>query len=467
MQDSKVWNSPIIAKIAIIIYLAMLMFIIVFGYYILTYIIFLISFIFIVLNFSNIKLFHWFNQRPLTQKIIFIFSIALLLRFLLLIQDQIITRDIVVYVYRSEWMMAGKVPYEEFTVKKPPMYAYMLQSLGYIFGAGEFQFRAFFSIIDSLVGVVFFYLCKIKFNDEFSLKATLAYVICPIPIVAVGLGGHYEPMVMIFVLSSLIFLYRNNHHLSAFLLGIGFALKFFPIVLLPFFAWKQKSWKNRILYIIIFTIPIIITILPIIFMSASAFWGYIYEQTYSWPAKKSFAFIFETLLGSKSIAGIRISLLTTWFFLGLILVMFITWWKKRFNPTFWFKFIVICFVIYYGLLIMASMVFYQSELGLANPILPMVLFALVFFSIIYLLLTKFIFDFQFKPDKKEEMFILSAFSLFFLLFSSSQFNPWYFLWPLPFMLTIQNPRVRYILLLLIFWNLEGIGISLLPGFSLA
>jgi hypothetical protein len=364
-------------------------------------------------------------------------------------------------------MMAGRIPYEEFPVKKPPLYAFMLQFLGHILGAGEFQFRAFFSIIDSLVCVVFFYLCKMKFNDGFSFKATLAYVICPIPIVSVGLGGHYEPVVMFFVLLSLIFLYKNNHHISAFLLGLGFALKFFPIVLLPFFAWKQKSWKGRIIYIIIFTIPFIISIIPIFFMSANAFWGYIYEQTYSWPAKKSFAFIFETLLGAKTIVGIRISFLTTWFFLGMILVMFISWWRKRFDPSFWYKFIVISFGIYYGLLILASMIFYQSELGLQNPLPFMAVFGLAYFSIIYLLLKKFIINFQFKPDKKEELFILSTFSLFFLLFSSSQFNPWYFLWTLPFMLTIQNPRARYILLLLIFWNLEGIGISLLPGFNLA
>lgn len=464
MSGRETW--PLITKAAIAVYIAMLLFSVLLGYYVLTYAIFLISFLFLVLNFPKLRFFKSIEAKPLIQKVLFILFIALTLRFILLAQEQIITRDIEVYVLRAEWMMIGKIPYDDFSVNKPPLYAYLLYFIGRCIGAGEIQFRAFFSIMDSIVAVLLFYLCTCKYDVDFSFKASFAYALCPLPIVSIGLAGHYEPVVMIFILLSLIYLFKNKYNKSGLLLGIAFAFKFFPFVLLPFFAWKIDSWKNRVFYLLLFSIPIIISVIPILILSPTGFWNYLSEQSYSWTAKKSFAFAFELITGTQYILGLRISLLITTLFLSMILAMFISWQRKRFNMTFWFKIAVVSYAVYYGAFITASIKFYHSELGI-DPIPAMLIFAILYFSIISFIAYRYGQHFKLKVERREEVFILSAFSLIFLLFGSSQYNPWYILWLLPFVLAIKNDRLRTVLLWLIFWNFEGIGISLLPGLSLA
>jgi hypothetical protein len=371
------------------------------------------------------------------------------------------------YVIRSELLLAGEMPYLDFAVNKPPLYAYMLQFLGYTVGPGEVQFRAVFSIMDAIVTVLIVFLAKCKFDEKFSFWAGFAYALCPLPIIAIGLSGHYEPIVMIFVILSLIFLLRDRYYESAFFLGIGFALKFFPIVLLPFFVWKVDSWRKRIIYVVLFALPIIISIIPILFQSSDAFWNYMYMQTYSWTAKKSYAFGLEILLGTKFVFGVKLSMLFMALFLGLILLMFISWVRKKFNVSFWFKIIIINFIIYYGIAITTSFIYYKSEFGLDNPVPLMAISAILYFPLVFFVLHKYWHYLEIKWNPKEEMFILSIFSIIFLLFSSSQYNPWYVLWPLPFILATENKRIRFLLLWLIFWNFEGIGLSLLPGLALA
>lgn len=466
LENKVDWFSPVFIKMIIILYIFIFVFQIVFGYYIISYVIFIVLFLIIVINFHRLDIFKWFESRPLFEKVMIIFLMAFILRFLLLFQDQMVTRDIELYVQRSEWMIQGLIPYEDFHVNKPPLYAYMLQFLGTVFGTGEVQFRAFFTVMDSLVAILIYYMCKIKFDSDFSLKASFAYVICPLPIMSIGLAGHYEPVVMIFVLLSIISLLKHKYPTSALFLGIGFAFKFFPIVLLPFFAWRIKTWKNRIIYIILFGIPFLLSLIPILLMSSSAFGSYMYEQTYSWEAKKSFAFIFEMLIGSRYIYVIKISLITTVVFMLLILVMFISWLRKKFDATFWFKVMVFLYIIYFGLFVIAGLIFYQSEFGIENPIPLMIIFSIIYFLLFGFILNKYLKPLNLKIEKSEEFFILCAFAIFFLIFSSSQFNPWYLIWPLPFVLAIKNKTIKFILLWLMFWNLEGIGIQLLPGLVL-
>lgn len=467
--DIDALNSPLIAKISLAVYAAMFVFLVVFGFYIITYTLFLIAFLLLFLNFSNLKLFRSIEAKPFNQKILLIFFVALILRFLLLAQDQVITRDVVVYVQRAKLMMGGQIPYEDVSINKPPLYAYLIHFLGLTIGAGQIQFRAFFSLMDSVVAVLLFYLCMCKHEERFSFKASFAYAICPLPIVSIGLSGHYEPVVMIFVVLSLFYLFKNKFEISGLLLGIAFAFKFFPIVLLPFFAWKIKHWNRRIFYGLLFFIPLIISIIPMLIFSPNAFSNYLYEQGYSWPAKKSFAWAIELITGTGHIFSLKISLIIMALFLAMILLMFLLWLRKRYDAKFWFKIVVLTYVIYYGLFITASIKFYHSDLGIADrytaPI--MMIFVLLYFGTISPFLYKFVQEFEFKMEKREEMFILCAFSLIFLLFGSSQYNAWYVLWFLPFVLAIKNRYVRIILLWLMFWSYEGLGISLLPGLSLA
>jgi hypothetical protein len=466
LKNNRPWESPITIKLAFAFYIITYIYIIGIGFFIIPYVFFLIAYLLIIINLPNMKVFKWFENTSLAQIILIIFSFTILLRFLLLFQDQVITNDINMYVMRSKWVMAGMIPYEEFHVNKPPLYLYMLQAIGMSVGPGNIQFRSIFSILDGLVCVIIFYVCKTKYTQDFSLKAAFAYALCPLPITAIGLSGHYEPVVLIFVLLSLYFILKNNYPISAIFLGIGFALKFYPIVLLPFFMWKAKNWYERISYLLIFSIPFIVSIIPIVIMSPDAFFNYLYLQTISWQPKKSFAFIFETLMGSDSLICLKYSFIFTLIFFSLLFLMFVYWVWKKFNVNLWLKIVIVLFLFYYGLIFLASIEFYKTELGLTNSKPLIVIIAMIYFSIIYFVYDRFIKNLNLKIEKKEEIFVISSFAIIFLVFSSSQFNPWYLLWFLPMILCIKNFKIRMILLLLMFWNFEGVGLQLFSGLAI-
>jgi hypothetical protein len=191
------------------------------------------------------------------------------------------------------------------------------------------------------------------------------------------------------------------------------------------------------------------------------------EQTYSWPAKKSFAWALELITGTKSVLGLKYTLMIQLLFLAMIFFMSINWIRKKFEVNFWFRIVVITYLVYYGIFITASMKFYHSDFGMDDPAPVMLIFMLLYFPLIFYLIQKYWEHFQLKIQKREELFVLSAFSLIFLLFASGQYNAWYILWFLPFVLAIENRYIRLALLWLMFWSYEGLGISLLPGLSLA
>jgi hypothetical protein len=199
--------------------------------------------------------------------------------------------------------------------------------------------------------------------------------------------------------------------------------------------------------------------------SPTGFWNYLFHQGYTWPAKKSFAFSYIVLSGSPDILGVKVSFIFTVLFLAIIFLMFISWVRKKFKATFWFKIIVLSFIIYYGIFMTASIMFFRYDLGLTDPVPIMATFAIIYFPLIIFLFFKYKHQFELVVAKSEEIYIVSAFALIFLIFGSSQFNPWYILWYLPFVLAIKNERIRIVLLWVIFWNFEGIGLSMLPGFG--
>ena len=146
--------------------------------------------------------------------------------------------------------------------------------------------------------------------------------------------------------------------------------------------------------------------------------------------------------------------------------MFLHWWKSEFKVYCWFKTIIVIFIIYYGLFITASLKDYDLGLGAGGFGMSMIIFASAYFLLAIPMLRKVLPKIHVESDPEEELFVLSIFVIILFLFVSNQFNPWYLLWYLPFVLIIQNTKIKYIILWLMFWNLGGAGIALLPGLVL-
>ncbi len=396
------------------------------------------------------------------QTITLIFSIAFLLRATLFFQTQEICPDLGRFVERSQFMMAGQVPYRDFYGRnKPPLYEFMLWIMGVIVGPGVVQFRAVFSFFDAMVAVVLFLMCRLKYNTRFSVTAALIYALFPIGIITIGLSGHYDSVVVFFTVLSLFLLLRRRLELSGLSLGIAFGLKMYPIVLLPFFLTTIKTWRERILYTMLFLAPTVLADGLLYLMSPSAFHAYLAEES-QWAGLVSIPRTIELMFGTTEILSVNI----TWIVLG-IFGLFILW--LLFDWLFfqhekilikWFRIIIILFVIHNGFYVIFGFLYYDFSLLVA------LLAVSIYFLVAVLLLIRYlqrITPAALDRPKSEQLFIVSTYAILLFLFGLPNYAPWYFLWFFPFLLAIKTDKIRYVLLWIFPWRGVGRYMRLIPG----
>ncbi len=323
-------TSPAKLSVLVGVYLSSLVLIAVLGFYMLFYALALFSFLFLAPILQKTSFFRRLNTLPYFRLLLALYAIAFVLRAMMLYQDQVITNDMSLMVWRSQQSIAGEAPYKDFPVNKPPLYLYLAHFIGASFGTGLREFRLFFTIFDALVPVVLFRLLRLKYSQEFSAYAALLYAICPLNIIMIGFSGHYEPLVIIPVLLGFHRFFEKHYYSATFLLGIGFAFKLYPLVFLPFFLALMPGWKRRIGAGISFFVPFLLTLVPLAFLVEDGLGYYMDYQTGEWVsiAIKSFALSFILILDSDTLFGVRITELVMYFFLGIIVVFFMSWVGK-------------------------------------------------------------------------------------------------------------------------------------------
>lgn len=450
-------------KIALLVaYIIIYAFTVIFGVHLLTYILFLIIFLILASCMGGYKFVDTLQSMSKWQKILLIFSVAFLLRALMLFQNQIITWDIDTYVWRSENMLDGQIPYADFYGgNKPPLYQYMLFIMGYVFTPGMVQFRAVFSFFDALIPVVLFFICKDRYNERFAIISSLIYTIFPIGIICTGLSGHFDSLVALFTLISIFLLFRNKMPTSALSLGIGFALKIYPIVLLPFFITTIKSWRKKIEYIIFFSIPTLIADGILYLISPKAFFEYLDEEA-RWEGTSSFSSIIEMMTESTEIFSVKISWIVLGFFGILLLVMLTDWISPRRyeNVLKWYKIIIVVYVFYFAFYIIYGVLYYNNPFYLV--IIPLAIYAPCVILFYKKILPKLIPKSLTNPEN-EALFIISAFAIILFMMGLPNIAPWYFIWFFPFFLVIDTNEIRNTLIWLFPWHGIGKEMVLIPG----
>jgi len=506
------------------VYLFSLLFIAFIGFYVVPDALFIVSFIVLLPGLKKAlgsPAFGQFREMKNRDRLIVLFVFALLLRGVLLVNSQVITNDIDLYVERSSALVNGSIPYVDTAMHKPPMYAYMLYLLGETLGPGHLQFRAFFSVVDSALAVGVYFLLRKKYSDSYAYYGALAYALCPINVISTGLEGHYDPLVSIFVVGALYLYFEKRNSLSSLGLGLAFAFKLYPFIFAPFLVWKLKTWRERVVYSVLFFIPMALSFLPLYLINPNTweiYWSY---QSGEWmnQAMKSFAKAYELLTGSHHIFGMTYTDFFLYFFLGMVGLMFLSWvWSrlekkdiewwfggKRFylRPIphlipksvrewlensvrmpvskrkekvflFWYRVIFVTFVVYYGSQIVTGFLLYKGDfhknLGISDPWAMVYLSAAVYFGLAGAFLYRFrdyLFPKSMAVPEREELFVLGAFSIMFLLFGSPDYPTWYIMWYIPLVLGIHTDTIRNLLFAVMLWNIPGEGIRLWPGKAIA
>ncbi len=398
---------------------------------------------------------------------------ALALRFMMLLQGEVITRDIEMFVERGELYLDGAVPYtSDFGINKPPAYLYLAGGMTAAVGPWDVGFRALMGMVDALVAIMLYMMARERFSPEAGVMAGVLYAVNPISAVSVGISGHYDPVVVLFAMGGIWLAMRGRRGWASLSLGVGFALKLYPAVLIPWVLLEERTWRRRVLLATIFALPMVLSWLPVLSANPDALSHYVTWQG-DWIPKKGIAWGIAMALGwtRESVGAGNLASIVMYGFLGLLVVMFLDWVRRRqrapdVHLLDWFKVATAGFYLLYGCIFVGSVMDYRFDLGL-DPLLLGAVVAIAYFPAgafaLWWLWRRWLVPAPSFGSSNERTVMLMALSVTFLLLSSAQYNPWYLLWLLPLVLLVQSGRVRDVWNALLVWNVEGLGVSLWPG----
>ena len=471
-----------IGIIGITIWTAMLVATVVLGVYYVFYFLFILGYL---LAAGQLKLLAGrfpclarITQWPGWARFGLVFAVALALRWLLLLQDQVITLDLNTYVGRAENMLDGRLPYLDFSGgTKPPAYQYMLYLMGVSVGPDALTFRALFSVADALTAAGVYALSRARYGVGHSLAMGMVYALCPVALVTIGLSGHYEGVVAIFAIGALLALWKGHRDWSAILLGISFALKIYPAAMLPFFAIAamrmaqgngdrkdRARWLPAVRYGCLFAIPALLSLVPLAVLDKGAVAAYFAERGVfvGWG---SFTTFVREASGVTEVAGVDFAWIPI-VAMGVLLFLFFYQWLRQGPQALqrWTRITIAVLVVHYGFTIALYFPYYRP----AHWELMTVCFLAAWLSAAALFLPRALrsLDLGDETDLSTSgtgLAVASVLAITLFMMALPTLATWYFLWPLPFVLVISDRDTRLIFLWLLFWHAVGKGVSLLPG----
>jgi hypothetical protein len=451
------------------------------GIYHLFYLLFVVGYLLAATQLENLAGRFEFTRRilewPGWQRFALVVLVAIVLRWLMLLQDQVITYDLDTYVGRAERMLGGELPYLDFSGgTKPPAYQYMLYLMGWSVGPDPDRFRALFSVADALVAGLVYAVCRTRYGPGHSMAMGMVYAMCPVGIVTIGLSGHFEGVVNLFMVAALWAFWKQRLDVSALMLGVAFSLKIYPAAVLPFLAiaaskasgrWELgglKRWTPTVRYGCLFALPAIASLVPLAIADTEAVDAYLGERGV-FKGWGSFTTFVRYTFDVEELAGIRVGYIPIAIIGVLLIWLFVDWLRnERVALRRWIRLTVATMAVHYGFFFALTFPYYRPE----NWEVYTAVFLLAWFPAVALLLRRFLPTMELGSDRelslgRSGLVVVCAISLMLFVLAMPTLGTWYFLWPLPFVLVIGQPDVRDTFLWLLFWHGVGTGVALLPG----
>jgi len=373
---------------------------------------------------------------------------------------------------RGELLISGDIPYQDFPVRKPPMYLFMSGGIVGAMGTSTEGVRFVLAIFDALVAIVLLYIGTERYSSRAGVHAALLYSIFPIGVFSVGIAGHYDGLVVLVTMSGLLFHQRGRFYEAMFLIGMGFAFKLYPMVLVPWLVWGERNWNRRIAGIGIFVLPMLISWVPVLVINPDALTQYTSWQS-TWLPMKSISYGVLQLAGwaGESPEAVAMGQAVTGTFLLLLVVMFLDWVRRRTRDhdghlRDWTRVILVGFVVYYIMVVTGTIIDYRFAIpGLSHVTTGWLVFVLL--CVVGAMGIRYVFLRFLEPwpslGEHDGLYLSMALSVGLLLLSSTQGNPWYLVWLFSLVLLIQEERVRTLLMAVAIWNVEDAGITVWPG----
>jgi hypothetical protein len=456
---------------AIVALAALALAVVLWEYLMSLYFLMVVTWLLVAAGLASTPLFRRLSRLDGVRMTMLVLGVAMAWRFLMLVTDQVLTNDIVSFVGRGQAYLHGAMPYTEgFSVNKPPAYLYLAAGMGASVGPTMVGTRAIMGLVDAVVALMVFWMGEERFSRPFGLMAGLLYAINPISAVAIGISGHYDPWVITFAMGGVWMLLRGRLAGASLLLGVGFALKLYPVVLLPWVLLAERTWPRRLGLAALFALPMALSWVPVLLQNPDALWFYLDYQG-SWEPNGGIAFGLATAMGidtASDAAGV-LTRVVEWAFYALMAAMFLDWLRRRTDAPDahlmdWFRVVTLGFAVLYGALLAGGAIEYQVDAGVgveATAALVVVAYAALAATGLWWLWTRHLpGDQGFGPD--DRLVMLSALTVNLLLLGSAQYNPWYLLWLLPLVLLVRHRGIRDAWTALLAWRAEGRGFTIWP-----
>ncbi len=183
--------------------------------------------------------------------------------------------DTPVYEKYGNWMTDGKVPYRDFGVEYPPgaLPAFVVPAL--LDGGGR-SYRAVFEWLMLVSGVA------LVFFTALCVRALRAPPVVPLALVAGAwllLGSvvltRFDLYAAAVTMAALAALLSGRWRLGGAVLGLGTAVKLYPVLLLPLAvvaAWKHRGGREGLLVLGAFALALCVVVLPFVILSPGGVW---------------------------------------------------------------------------------------------------------------------------------------------------------------------------------------------------
>ncbi len=390
---------------------------------------------------------------------ILFFLIALILHIPFLLQEPLLSQDIMRMSIRGESILDGSVPYRDFDVNKPPLYIWMVGAISYLFGPTDASFRLIFSIINSTIPVLLLWIgrCAPERAKRYASRlpeitwnaAAAAYMLWPVALLEVGLAGHFDPIVVVLSLIGFGMFLRDRYVLSGVFLGAGMALKIYPLFIVPAIVLAIERWPDRFKHLGAFLAVPMIASIPILMVDPSLIFDYLIQQTGGWGSAMSIRYLLDVAL-----AFLGVSPLVPFLLMSLMMLTGGVYLNMRglrdlivvtdSLPAMLLAGVTALITMGFSFLILKA-----GAEGVGEWILGTIS---LFVSLLFLILSFVIFlrfrgkmyppwrifeikDIFRRHTPTAHLPLIISGVLLLLLLTSPQFHPWYLLWVMPFALT--------------------------------
>ncbi|NWF95425.1 MAG: DUF2029 domain-containing protein [Candidatus Thorarchaeota archaeon] len=359
------------------------------------------------------------------------------------------------YMDFGMFMRTGNVPYFDFYFPYPPVFAYVILVTTTLWNS-VMAFRLLATGMDVIVALLLTRIARHHVGPSWSLVVALAYAFLPMSIIESGWNGHFEPLVNVFVLSSVWFIMNGRYRWAGVSIGVAVATKFYPAFLYPILLFRSPSRTEKIQLTVCALVSGLLSLIPVLVVHLV------------WPGPSSvngssstgqlptpMMTLIRTLTGLLSSSGL-VNALAILLIAAMSIMMFREMQtdddegrNRRFN---WTALALGALLIILGLAaaiyplsLESRMVYwrYPADVGIVRGITTVSLGSLVAHEAYQNLRNR-----SSRPVSRESMFFLACGTI--LLLASmlrDVFYGWYLLWSLPLFLVLKNRKLGLTLVL--------------------